>query len=91
MDFSEALGNVGLLVGIVATSIACVILFVCDFKKCEGPREKQFIYLSALLYVTLSSLMIYLKANIVIFLLVIFALNKFIERKRLDIRRFGET
>jgi hypothetical protein len=91
MDGSEILGHTSALIGLLAISIMCLILFIRDLKSCEGPKERLFVIISALLYATIGGVFIYYGASMFVFLLMIYAINKVLERKRLDIRRFGEN
>jgi heme A synthase len=91
MDFGDTFGYSSLQIGLVAISLACLFFFARDLKACEGPKEKRFVIISAFIYVIVGGVLIFIGANMVVFLLLIYSLNKVLERRRLDIRRFGET
>ena len=81
-------GRIALLVGMAAGAVGWIIACYRDCRRCRGPRERRFVFLS---YCGLSALLgisaaIGVSLFVAIFLL--FALLRWVGRRRLDIRFF---
>ena len=83
-------GKIILIIGAIAACGALFLQVKKDCARCEGPKEKRFVIISTVVLVLIAAILLILKANIGIFLLVFYVGIKFIEGKRLDIRRFKE-
>lgn len=82
------MGRIALLVAMVAATTALVIHFVCDYRRCRGPKEKRFL---TLVYSGLCAFLIaaafFGLSTIASFFVAMVAL-RWLARKQLEVRLF---
>jgi hypothetical protein len=81
-------GRIALLIGLAAAVTGWIIACYRDCRRCRGPKERQFIFLSycGLLALLIGAAVIGVSSLVAIFLF--FVLLRWVGRRRLDIRFF---